>query len=94
MSKFIPVVGFKWIDPKEFDSNEYRSSSLKSFVVEVYLEYLRELYELHNDYPLAPDKKKIKQELFSNYQLKIVDFYKIPIGNVKKLIPTKLKFNQ
>ena len=94
MSKFIPVVAFKWIDPKEFDSNKYRSSSLKSFVLEVYLEYLRELCELNNDYPLAPDKKKIKQEMLSNYQLKIVDFYKIPIGNVKKLILTKLKFNQ
>ena len=30
---------------------------------------------------------EIKREMLSNYQIKIADFYNIPIGNVKKLIP-------
>ena len=29
MSKFIPKIGFKWIDPKEFDLNKYTSKSSK-----------------------------------------------------------------
>ena len=43
----------------------------------------KELHELHNDYPLAPDKIEIKRETPSQYQLKIVDLYKIPTGKVK-----------
>ena len=55
--------------------------------LEVDLEYPKELHQLHNDYPLAPDKIEIKEEMLSNYQLQIADFYDIPIGNVKKLVP-------
>ena len=56
MYKFLPTSGFKWIDPKEFDLNKYTSNSSKGCVLEVDLEYPKELQELHNDYPLAPDK--------------------------------------
>ena len=31
------------------------------------------------------DKIEIETEMFSNYQIKIDDFYNIPIGNAKKL---------
>ena len=84
MSKFIPKIGFKWIDPKEFDLNKYSSNSSKGWVLEVDLEYPKELPELYNDYPLALDKIEIKREMFSEYQLKIADLCSIPIGNVKK----------
>ena len=33
--------------------------------------------ELHNDFPLAPDKTEIKREMLSEYQLKIADLYNI-----------------
>ena len=56
MSKFLPTGGFKWIDPKEFDLNKYTSNSSKGCVLEVDLEYLKELRELHSDYPLAQGK--------------------------------------
>ena len=55
--------------------------------LEVDLEHPKELHQLHNDYPFAPDKIEIKEEMLSNYQLQIADFYDIPIGNVKKLVP-------
>ena len=87
MSNFLPKSGFKWIDPKEFDLNKYASNSSKGCVVEVDLEYPKDLQELHNDYPLASDKIEIKRKMSSNYQLKIVDLYNIPISNVKKLVP-------
>ena len=45
------------------------------------------LWELHNDYSLAPDKIEIKREMLSHHQLKIADHYNVPIGNVKKLVP-------
>ena len=87
MSKFLPTSGFKWIDPKEFNLNKYTSNSSEGCVLKVDLEYPKELRELHNDYPLAPDKIGIKKEMLPDYQLKIADLYNIPIGNVKKLVP-------
>ena len=47
MSKFLPTGGFKWIDTKEFDSNKYNNNSWKDCVLEVDLEYPKELRELH-----------------------------------------------
>ena len=67
--------------------NKYTSNSSKGCAVEVDLEYPKELRELHNDYLLAPDKREIKKEMLSDYQLKITDLHNIPIGNVEKLVP-------
>ena len=57
---FFQQLHLKRIDPKEFDSNEYSSNSSKGCVLEVDLEYPKELHELHG-YPLAPDKLEIKK---------------------------------
>ena len=68
---------------KDLDSNRYNSNSSKSCVSKVDLEYPKELHSLHNDYLLAPDKIEVRKKM-SKYQLKIADFYNIPIGTVKK----------
>ena len=48
--------------------------SLKTMIaLGVDLEYPKELRELHNDYPLAPNEIEAKREMLSNYQLKIAD---------------------
>ena len=86
MSKFLPTSGLKWIDPKDFDSMKYSSKSSKVCAIEVDPEYPKELRELENDSPLAPDKIGIKEKRLSSYQLKISDVY-IPTGNAKKLVP-------
>ena len=86
MSKFLQTSGFKWTDPKEFDLNKYSSNSSKQCVLQVDLEYPKELQKWHNDYSLTPDKTEIEREMLSEYQLKIVDLYSIPVGNVKKLV--------
>ena len=67
--------------------NKYIDNSSKGGFLEVDLKYTKELCELHNDYFLAPEKIEIKIEILSSYQLKIDEFYNIPIGNVKKLVP-------
>ena len=56
MPKLLPTNGFKLIDPKELDLNKYTSNSSIGCVLEVDLEYSKELRELHNDYPLAQIK--------------------------------------
>ena len=56
-------------------------------VLEVDLEYPKELRELHNDYPLALDKIEMRKEMLSDCHLKIAFHYNTPIGNVKKSVP-------
>ena len=87
LCKFLSTSRFKWIDPKEFDLNKYTGNSPEEYVLEVALEYPKELQELHNDYPLASDKIEIKRKMMSDCKLKFVDFDNIPIGNIKKLMP-------
>ena len=87
MSKFLPTSRLKRIDPKEFDLNKYATNTSKGCVLEVDLEHPKELRELGSDYPLALDKIEIKRKMLSDYQLKTADWYNIPIGNAKKLVP-------
>ena len=67
--------------------NKYTSNSSKEYILKVDLEYPKELYEIHNDYFLAPEKIEIKREMLSKYQLLNADFYNNFISNVKKLVP-------
>ena len=57
------------------------------YILEVDLEYPKELHELRNDYPLAPEKLTVTNDILSNYCKSIADKYEIKVGDVKKLIP-------
>ena len=57
------------------------------YSLEVDLEYPDELHELHNDFPLAPEKIAVSSDMLSKYCKKIADKYEIKVGDVKKLIP-------
>lgn len=85
-SKFLPTSGLKWIDSKYFDLNKYSSNSFTGCVLEVDFKYPKNLHELQGNHSLALDKKGIKIEMLSNYQIKIVDFYNNSIGTFKKLV--------
>ena len=55
MSKQLPSSGFKWMTGNELDDWKHLSCFL-----EVDLEYPEDLNDLHNDYPLAPERIKIR----------------------------------
>ena len=59
---FLPISGFIWIDPKEFELKKCSSNSSKVCVLRVDLQYPSELQELHNHYHLAPVKQKSKEK--------------------------------
>ena len=64
MTHYLPYGRFKWLNKKEidkFDLNSIKENSSDRYVIEVDLEYPSELHDLHNDYPLAPEKLKISQ---------------------------------
>ena len=60
--------------------------SLIGYLLEVDHEYSDELHELHNDYPLAPEKLAVSSDMLSKYCKTIADKYEIKVGDVKKLI--------
>ena len=57
-------------------------------ILEVDLEYPRELHDMHNDYPVSPEKVKVSKNMLSAYCKKIAKKYNISIGLVSELIPT------
>ena len=42
---------------------------------------------MRNDYPLAGEKIKVTEEMFSKYQLQIIEDNNFSLGKNKKLIP-------
>ena len=51
MSKSLPTHNFKWME--EDEKNNWKNYSC---ILEVDLEYPKDLHDLHNDYPLAPEQ--------------------------------------
>ena len=88
MSQYFPYEGFQWLkNANEFDVMSINEKSPIGYFLKVDLKYLDELHELHNDYPLAPEKLAVSSDMLSKYCKKIADKYEIKVGDVKKLIP-------
>ena len=51
MSQALPIGNFKWMEEKELEN--WRNT--RGCILEVDLEYPKELHDLHNEYPLAPE---------------------------------------
>ena len=56
MSKPLPVKDFRWMD-----ENELENWQTKPCILEVDLEYPKELHDLHSEYPLAPEQRQINK---------------------------------
>jgi hypothetical protein len=52
----LPIGKFKWMD-----EHELRTWRSRPCILEVDLEYPKELHDLHNDYPLAPESLLISK---------------------------------
>ena len=80
-----PYEGFKWLN--KFDVFSIKENSNIGYILEVDLEYCKELHDIHNDYLLCPEHISINYDMLSNYCKNIVDKYNIKVVNNKKLIP-------
>ena len=96
MSQYLPISNFKWV--KNIDEIEQKLMRIKSdsstgYVLEVDLECPKELHDMFNDYPLAPEKINIQKEWLSKYCLKIANEHNITTGTVKKLVANLMNKN-
>ena len=88
MSKYLPYREFEW--SKNIDKLNVMSINKKSdvgYILEVDLKYPNELHELHNRYPLAPEKLTVTNDILSKYCKEIADEYDIKVGDAKTIIP-------
>ena len=88
MSQKLPTSNFKWIKcPEYINLDSYDENSARGLILEVDLEYPKELHGLHNDYPLAPEKITVREEMLSDYCRRIQKRKGIKTGQVEKLVP-------
>ena len=62
MSEPLPTKGFKWMTKEELqDWKKFLDCEGQGCILEVDLKYPEELYDLHNEYPLAPERLEINK---------------------------------
>lgn len=85
----LPINGFRWCDInilEDIDWINIDENSDKGYIIECDLNYPKELHELHDNFPLAPEKLTIQNEFLSDYQHDIINFLK---NNQHKRVPTE-----
>ena len=90
MLEYLPYDEFEWVDESEVDNIDFNCVSAESdvgYFLEVDLKYPSQLHELHNDYPLAPEKLGVSKDMLSDYCLSIAEKCGVKVGDVAKLIP-------
>ena len=88
MNEYLPYGKFKWLENiDKFDIMSINDKSPIGYFLEVDLEYPEELHELHNDFPLPPEKLTVSNDMLSKYCKKIGDKYEIKFDDLEKLIP-------
>ena len=65
-----------------------KENSKIDWILEVDLGYLEELHELHNSYPLAPEKKAIGKDQMSGYQIRMMEYLGLDFPKSEKLVLT------
>lgn len=70
MIQKLPVGGFKFLSDTEIQCFDIMSVSAQAdigFILEVSLEYPESIHDSHNEYPLAPEQKFVRDEDLSPY---------------------------
>ena len=85
MCQKLPIGNFKW--KNKFKMSDYADSSDKGCIIECDLEYPSSLHDLHNMYPLAPEKILVTDDMLSPYCKQIFNDFNLKNSICKKLIP-------
>ncbi|XP_033753110.1 uncharacterized protein LOC117336607 [Pecten maximus] len=70
MSQYLPTHDFVWLTDSEKDMLDITivtDDANRGYILEVDLEYPTELHDLHNEYPLAPERVTVEKDELSDY---------------------------
>ena len=87
MCEHLPTGDFKWLDDPKFNVTKISDNNDKGYILDVDLEYPKELHDTHSDYPLAPENIQVDKSMLSTYSRTLKDELKIGNSHVYKLIP-------
>ena len=90
MSQALPVDGFRWLEKEEFEHlniNYVSDDSEDGYILEVDLDYPSELHDRHTEYPLAPEKMKVTEDMLSPYAKQLLEELEPKETSTEKLIP-------
>ena len=88
MSEELPYGKFKWVNGDKVVLEDYGKGKEKGLILEADLEYPSELHKYHSDYPLAPEKMEITEDMLSRYAKGIREAHGGKSAGVRKLVTT------
>jgi len=95
MSQPLPVGDFKWMDEKERENwFEFSNQEWRGCILEVDLEYPKGLHDLHNDYPLAPERLMVNRVEKPIPNLRDKKNYVLHYCNLKQYLDMGLKLRK
>jgi hypothetical protein len=85
----LPIGNFEWSEERDADRliAEYAENDRRGCFLMVDLEYPKHLHDAHNDYPLAPEKKKVTDDMLSPYATDLKAELGIGKDMCEKLVP-------
>ena len=92
MSQYLPFRGFHWLkrqEWKQIDWTAQQDEQPVGYYIECDLLYDKSFHDMHNDYPLAPERMQMNYERLNETQLRIFRNYRISKSSlqVTKLAP-------
>ena len=94
MSYPLPQSDFNWVRKDEivkFNWEQQTEDQDTGYFVECELDYPAELHDIHNDYPLAPERFQVDVDMLSNKQMELSRHYdRARVKDNVKLVPNLL----
>ena len=97
ISEYLPYGGFKWVKVNNETVSRIlnkSSNSLHGYFLEVDLDFPENLHDYDNDYPMAPEKIKLEDDMLSPYCLEVKQKYDIKLGDANKLAPNLMSWKK
>ena len=93
MSQKLPVRNFKWIEKDDISKfiKDYDENSDKGYILEVDVEYRKNLHKLHGDLPFLPERLKINKSTKLVCNIRNKENYVVHIRALKQALNYELK---
>ena len=96
MSQKLPVRNFKWIEKDDISKfiKDYDENSDKGYILEVDVEYPKNLHKLHSDLPFLPERMKIIKSTKLVCNIRNKENYVVHIRALKQALDHGLKLTK